>query len=70
MSFEPRSYEVGASVRVTRGTLSGVTGVVIQTTSHPPRSVVSIDFWASGVLVVLDSDALELIHQNEPLALT
>jgi hypothetical protein len=57
-------YDVGAAVRVTRGSLAGLTGVLVETRSHGDRSLISIDFWACGVKVVLNSDDLELVLRN------
>ena len=64
MQSETRMYDVGASVRVMRGSLAGVTGVVIETKCRAGRCVVSIDFWAHGVKLLLNSDDLELIQQH------
>jgi transcription antitermination factor NusG len=64
MRSEPRVYDVGATVRITRGSLAGVTGVVVETSAHGSRSVISIDFWVYGVKVVLNSDDLELVLRN------
>jgi hypothetical protein len=69
MQSETRMYDVGASVRVSRGSLAGVTGVVVETRDHGSRSVISIDFWVYGVKVVLSSDDLEMVRKNRRFAL-
>jgi transcription antitermination factor NusG len=66
MQFHGRAYEVGANVRVSRGSLAGVAGVVIETRNLPQNCVVSIDFWAHGVLMALSGDDLEQIEMNRP----
>jgi transcription antitermination factor NusG len=69
MQFEVRTYNVGASVRVSRGSLAGITGVVIETRGYGSRSVISVDFWIYGVKVVLNNDDLELVRQNRKFPL-
>ena len=66
MVSQSKTYQVGASVRVTRGSLAGVTGVVIETRNLRFNCVVSIDFWAHGLLLVLNGDDLEQIKMNRP----
>jgi hypothetical protein len=61
-----RTYQVGANVRITRGSLAGVTGVVIETRNQKHNGVLSIDFWANGVLLSLNGDDLEQIEMNRP----
>ena len=62
-------YEVGTFVRVTKGTLAGLTGVVIETRDDIDRVVIEADFLQRGVKVVLDSDALAIARQNEQVDL-
>jgi hypothetical protein len=57
-------YDVGATVRVSRGSLAGITGVVVETMGHGSRSVITVDFWIYGVKLVLNNDDLELVRQN------
>jgi transcription antitermination factor NusG len=61
-----RTYQVGANVRITRGSLAGVTGVVIETTGHSCNCVMSVDFWAHGIRLALNGDDLEQIEMNRP----
>ena len=68
MESDFRKYEVGAAVRVTRGSLAGITGVVVETRGHR-HCVISADFWANGVKLVLDSDDLEQVRRNRQFAL-
>ena len=66
MQLHGRTYQVGANVRITRGSLAGVSGIVIETRNLRLNCVVSIDFWAHGVLLVLNGDDLEQIKMNRP----
>ena len=66
MELLGRTYQVGANVRITRGSLAGVTGVVIETRNQSPNGVLSIDFWAHGVLLLLNGDDLAQIEMNRP----
>jgi transcription antitermination factor NusG len=66
MVSQSKTYQVGASVRVTRGSLAGVTGVVIETRNLRLNCVLSVDFWAHGVLLAMNDDDLEQIKMNRP----
>jgi transcription antitermination factor NusG len=66
MQLHGRTYQVGANVQITRGSLAGVTGIVIETRNQRSNCVLSIDFWAHGVLLVLNGDDLEQIKLNRP----
>jgi|EndMetStandDraft_8_1072994.scaffolds.fasta_scaffold443926_2 hypothetical protein len=66
MQLHGRVYQVGANVRVSRGSLAGITGVVIETRNHRLNCVLSIDFWVHGVLLALNGDDLEQIEMNRP----
>ena len=65
MQLHGRTYQVGANVRVTRGSLAGVCGLVIETRTLELK-LLSIDFWAHGVLLVLNGDDLAQIKMNRP----
>ena len=58
---EHRILDVGVRVRVSRGTLSGLTGEVIDTIKdgHFVKCVVAVDGWPDGAFLLLASDALE-----------
>ena len=66
MVSQSKTYQVGASVRVMRGSLAGVTGVVIETRNLRLNCVLSVDFWAHGVLLAMNDDDLEQIKMNRP----
>jgi KOW motif len=53
-------YELGARVRITRGRLAGVTGVVTRITESNFNVVLTIDDWPNGTYVVVRGDVLEL----------
>jgi len=66
MKLPGRTYPIGANVRITRGSLAGVTGVVIETSDRRRNCVLSVDFWAHGIRLALNGDDLEQIEQNRP----
>ena len=56
-----KTYHIGAKVRVTRGKLAGITGILIET-KNSGNCVLSIDFWANGVLIVVSGRDLEQVE--------
>jgi len=66
MQLHGRTYQVGANVRITRGSLAGVAGVVIETRNQKHNDVLSIDFWAHGERLSLNGDDLKQIERNRP----
>ncbi len=70
MQSQTRMYDVGASVRVSRGSFAGITGVVVETMGPGGRSVITVDFWIYGVKIVLNNDDLEQVRQNRKFTLS
>jgi hypothetical protein len=66
MDVQGMTYQVGANVRVTRGSLAGVAGVLIEVRNRRLTCLLSTDFWANGVLVKLNGDDLEQVKGNRP----
>jgi len=64
MPLKKAPYQLGARVRITRGRLAGVTGVVTRITASNFNVILTIDDWPNGTYVVVRGDVLEL--ENAP----
>jgi hypothetical protein len=54
------TYRIGSRIRIARGKLKGLTGVVAKMSEGNSKCVLTIDGWASGVCIAVSCDILRM----------
>jgi hypothetical protein len=67
MLLQLPTFQVGVRVRISRGRLTGLTGVVVETIEDEDHvhCVLIVDGWVSGVQLSIAGDALEQIETHQ-----
>ena len=60
MIVQLETYRIGSRIRIARGKLKGLTGVVAKMSEDNSKCVLTIDGWASGVRLAVSGDILRL----------